>query len=75
MGIRIPQSDVPSYVADEAIIKEMHDGLVRTTTTASSLEAEQGGGNIAKTQTKATSSGQSSPRTSSKGGLGCHFTM
>ncbi|GKB62027.1 hypothetical protein Tco_0918213, partial [Tanacetum coccineum] len=55
MGIRIPQSDVPSSVADEVIIKEMHDGLVRATTTASSLEAEQGSGNIAKTQTKATS--------------------
>ncbi|GJQ99035.1 putative ribonuclease H-like domain-containing protein [Tanacetum coccineum] len=75
MGIRIPQSDVPSSVADEAIIKEMHDGLVRATTTASSLEAEQGSGNIAKTQTKATSSGPSSPRTSSEGGPGCHFTM
>ncbi|GJZ36010.1 putative ribonuclease H-like domain-containing protein [Tanacetum coccineum] len=46
-------------VAEEAIIKEMHDGLVRATTTASSLEAEQGSGNIAKTQTKATSSGLS----------------
>ncbi|GJV20314.1 hypothetical protein Tco_1369334 [Tanacetum coccineum] len=75
MGIRIPQSDVPSSVADEAIIKEMHDGLVRATTTASSLEAEQGSGNIAKTQTKATSSGPSSPRTSSEGGLVCYFTM
>ncbi|GJV66520.1 hypothetical protein Tco_1482029 [Tanacetum coccineum] len=50
MGIRIPQSDVPTSVADEAIIKEMHDGL-------------------------ATSSGPSSPRTSSEGSLGCHFTM
>ncbi|GKC49099.1 retrovirus-related pol polyprotein from transposon TNT 1-94 [Tanacetum coccineum] len=29
MGIRIPQSDVPTSVADEAIIKEMHDGLAR----------------------------------------------
>ncbi|GKD63081.1 hypothetical protein Tco_1305189 [Tanacetum coccineum] len=75
MGIRMPQSDVPSSVADEAIIKEMHDGLVRATTTASSLEVEQGSGNIAKTQTKATSSGPSSPRTSSEGGPGCHFTM
>ncbi|GJR89899.1 putative ribonuclease H-like domain-containing protein [Tanacetum coccineum] len=75
MGIRIPQSDVSSSVTDEAIIKEMHDGLVRATTIASSLEAEQGSGNIAKTQTKATSSGSSSPRTSSEGGLGCHFTM
>ncbi|GJV43042.1 hypothetical protein Tco_1427578 [Tanacetum coccineum] len=66
MGIRMPQSDVPSSVADEAIIKEMHDGLVRATTTASSLEVEQGSGNIAKTQTKATSSGPSSPRKTSQ---------
>ncbi|GKF20005.1 hypothetical protein Tco_0068643 [Tanacetum coccineum] len=28
MGIRIPRSDVPSSVVDEAIIKEMHDGLI-----------------------------------------------
>ncbi|GKD09314.1 hypothetical protein Tco_1188999 [Tanacetum coccineum] len=68
------QGEGPSS-PDEAIIKEMHDGLVRATTTTSSLEAEQGSGNIAKTQTKATSSGPSSLRTSSKGGPGCHFTM
>ncbi|GJZ87080.1 hypothetical protein Tco_0658690 [Tanacetum coccineum] len=68
MDIRIPQSNVPTSVADEAIIKEMHDGLVRATTTASSLEAEQGSGNIAKTQAKATPSGPSSPRTSLEGG-------
>ncbi|GKB71765.1 hypothetical protein Tco_0933177, partial [Tanacetum coccineum] len=65
VGIRIPQSDVPSSVTNEAIINEMHDGLVRATTTASSLEAEQGSGNISKTQTKATS----------EGGPGYHFTM
>ncbi|GKC44189.1 hypothetical protein Tco_1061911, partial [Tanacetum coccineum] len=41
MGIRIPQSDVLTSVTDEAIIKEMHDGLVKVTTTASSLEADQ----------------------------------
>ncbi|GJY39516.1 putative ribonuclease H-like domain-containing protein [Tanacetum coccineum] len=75
MGIRIPQSNVLSHVADEAITKEMHDGLGRATTTASSLEAEQGSGNISKTQTKATPSRLSSPRTSSEGGPGCHFTM
>ncbi|GJT29006.1 putative ribonuclease H-like domain-containing protein [Tanacetum coccineum] len=37
--IRIPQSNVLSSVADEAIIKEMHDGLGRATATASRLEA------------------------------------
>ncbi|GJW89804.1 hypothetical protein Tco_0167357 [Tanacetum coccineum] len=44
MGIRIPQSNVLPHVADEAISKEMHDGLGRATTTASSLESEQGSG-------------------------------
>nr|GEV84862.1 hypothetical protein [Tanacetum cinerariifolium] len=75
MGIRIPQSNVLSSAADEAITKEMHDVLGRSTTTASSLAAEQGSGNISKTQTKATPSGPSSPRTTSEGGPGCHFTM
>ncbi|GKB45713.1 reverse transcriptase domain-containing protein [Tanacetum coccineum] len=75
MGIRISQSNVLPHVADEAITKEMHDGLGRATTTASSLEAEQGSGNISKTQTKATPSRLISLRTSSEGGLGCHFTM
>nr|GEV00671.1 ribonuclease H-like domain-containing protein [Tanacetum cinerariifolium] len=41
MDIRIPQSNVPSSVANEAITKEMHDGLRRATATASSLEAKQ----------------------------------
>nr|GEU45626.1 putative ribonuclease H-like domain-containing protein [Tanacetum cinerariifolium] len=40
IGIRIPQSNVPTSVADEAITKEMHDGLGRATTTASNLEAD-----------------------------------
>ncbi|GJR72337.1 hypothetical protein Tco_0084702 [Tanacetum coccineum] len=68
MGIRIPQSNVLSSVTDEAITKEMHDGLGRATTIVSSLELEQGSGNIFKTQTKATPSRPSSPRTSSEGG-------
>ncbi|GKB74873.1 putative ribonuclease H-like domain-containing protein, partial [Tanacetum coccineum] len=39
VGIRIPQSNVPTLsVANEAIIKDMNDGLVRATTTASSFE-------------------------------------
>ncbi|GJU93153.1 putative ribonuclease H-like domain-containing protein [Tanacetum coccineum] len=75
MGIRIPQSNFLSSVTNDAITKEMHDGLGRATTTASSLEAEQGSGNIFKTQTKATSSRLSSPRTSSEGGPWCHVTM
>nr|GEW77985.1 hypothetical protein [Tanacetum cinerariifolium] len=75
MGIRIPQSNVASSVADEAITKEMHDGLGRATTIDSGLEAEQDSGNISKTQTKETPSGPSSSRTSSEGGLGCHVTI
>nr|GEV56519.1 hypothetical protein [Tanacetum cinerariifolium] len=74
IDIRIPQSNVPSSAADEAITKDMHDGLGRATTIASSLGAEQGSGNISKTQTKATPFGLSSPRTSSEGGPKCHFT-
>nr|GEY46010.1 hypothetical protein [Tanacetum cinerariifolium] len=42
MGIRIPPSNVPSSVADEAITKEMHDRLGRATATASSFVTEQG---------------------------------
>nr|GEV02910.1 reverse transcriptase domain-containing protein [Tanacetum cinerariifolium] len=61
--------------AYKAITMEMRDGLGRATTTASSLEAEQGSGNISKTQTKATPSEPSSPRTSSEGGPGCHVSM
>nr|GEW37516.1 reverse transcriptase domain-containing protein [Tanacetum cinerariifolium] len=75
IGIRIPQSNVPTNVADESITREIHDILGMATTTTSSLEAEQRSGNIAKTQTKATSSRPSSPRTSTEGGPGCHFTM
>nr|GEX81967.1 putative ribonuclease H-like domain-containing protein [Tanacetum cinerariifolium] len=40
MDIRIPQSNVPSSAADEAITKEMHDEFRRATTTASNLGAE-----------------------------------
>nr|GEY48735.1 hypothetical protein [Tanacetum cinerariifolium] len=75
IGHRIPQFNVPSSVADEAITKEMHDGLGWATNTASSLEAEQGSGNISKTQTKATPFGPSSPRTSLEGGPECHERM
>nr|GFA57880.1 hypothetical protein [Tanacetum cinerariifolium] len=75
MGHRIPQSNVSSSVVDEAITKEMHDGLGRAITIAYSLEANQGSGNIFKTKTKATPFGPSSPRTSLESGHGCHVTM
>nr|GEW58550.1 hypothetical protein [Tanacetum cinerariifolium] len=58
MDIRIPQSNVPLSAADDAITKEMYDGLGRATTTASSLEAKQDSGFISVTQTKATPLGQ-----------------
>ncbi|GKB03457.1 hypothetical protein Tco_0831600 [Tanacetum coccineum] len=52
---QVPQpSDPIKNVADEAVHKELGDSLVRATTTASSLEAEQDSGNINKTQSKAT---------------------
>nr|GEX13219.1 putative ribonuclease H-like domain-containing protein [Tanacetum cinerariifolium] len=51
------------------------DSLVRATTTASSLEAEQDSGNIDKTQTKATSNEPSSQGTSLGDGPRCQDTM
>ncbi|GKB63054.1 hypothetical protein Tco_0919240, partial [Tanacetum coccineum] len=53
---------------DEAIHKELGDSLVRAATTASSLEVEQGSGNINKTQFKATPNESSSQGTNSGGG-------
>ncbi|GJV03687.1 ribonuclease H-like domain-containing protein [Tanacetum coccineum] len=51
----IPQSSGPTdNVADEVINEEMDDSLERVATTATSLDAEQGRGNINKTQSKAT---------------------
>nr|GEU77207.1 ribonuclease H-like domain, reverse transcriptase, RNA-dependent DNA polymerase [Tanacetum cinerariifolium] len=51
------------------------NSLVRATTTAYSLEAEQDSGNIAKTQTKTTSNEPSSQRTSSGDGPRRQDTM
>ncbi|GKF17534.1 hypothetical protein Tco_0062452, partial [Tanacetum coccineum] len=52
---QVPQSSVPSEnVADEAVNEEMDDNLVRSATTASSLEAEWDSGSIIKTRSKAT---------------------
>nr|GEW83339.1 putative ribonuclease H-like domain-containing protein [Tanacetum cinerariifolium] len=59
------------HVADEAIYKELDDRLVRATTTASSLEAEQDSGNINKTQSKVTPNEDNSLGTTSGGGLRC----
>ncbi|GJU35889.1 hypothetical protein Tco_1184243 [Tanacetum coccineum] len=70
---KIPQSSGPTkHVADEAVHNERGDSLVRTATTASSLEAEQDIGNITKTLSKATLNEPSSPGTSSGSGPRCN---
>ncbi|GKA93214.1 hypothetical protein Tco_0815200 [Tanacetum coccineum] len=58
---------------DEAVYKDLDDSLVRAATTASSLEAEQDSGNIAKT--KATPNESSSLGTTSGGGPRRQETM
>nr|GEV68497.1 ribonuclease H-like domain-containing protein [Tanacetum cinerariifolium] len=65
--------DKLTFQKDEAITKEMHDGLRRATTSASSLAATQASGTISKTPTKATPSGPSSLRTSLEEGT--HLEM
>ncbi|GJS18609.1 hypothetical protein Tco_0413081 [Tanacetum coccineum] len=73
---QIPQSSSPTkHVADEAVYKELDDSLVRAATIASSLEAEQDNGNIAKTQSKATPNESSSLGTTSGGGPRCQETI
>ncbi|GKA76996.1 hypothetical protein Tco_0783457 [Tanacetum coccineum] len=53
---------------DKAVHKERGDSLVRAATTASNLEAEQDGGNISKTRSKATPNEVGSQGTTSGGG-------
>ncbi|GJY63335.1 putative ribonuclease H-like domain-containing protein, partial [Tanacetum coccineum] len=66
---KVPQpSDPIENVADKAVHKELGDSLVRASTTASSLEAEQDSSNINKTQSKATPNESSSLGTTSDGG-------
>ncbi|GJV08400.1 ribonuclease H-like domain-containing protein [Tanacetum coccineum] len=60
---------------DETVYKELDDSLVRAPTTASSLEAEQDSGNIAKTRSKATPNESSSLGTTSCGGPRRQETM
>ncbi|GKE05909.1 hypothetical protein Tco_1397927, partial [Tanacetum coccineum] len=55
------------HVADKAVHKERGDSLVRAATTASNLEAEQDGGNISKTRSKATPNEVGSQGTASGG--------
>ncbi|GKC69300.1 hypothetical protein Tco_1115183 [Tanacetum coccineum] len=60
---------------DEAINEEMDDSLVRATTTATGLDAEQDSGNINKTHSKATPNEPGSTRTSLGGGPRRQETM
>nr|GEW44180.1 synaptobrevin, longin-like domain protein [Tanacetum cinerariifolium] len=72
---KLPQTSVPTSVANEAVNEEMDDSLERAATTATSLDAEQDRGNIFKTQSKATHNEPGSQGTSSGGGLRCQETM
>ncbi|GJY22096.1 putative ribonuclease H-like domain-containing protein [Tanacetum coccineum] len=73
---RVPQSSVPSdNVVDEVVYKELDDNFVRAATTASSLEAEQDGGNINTTRSKTTPNEAGSQGTTSSGGPSCQETM
>nr|GEW78155.1 hypothetical protein [Tanacetum cinerariifolium] len=73
---KVPQpSDPIEHVANEAVHKELGDSLVRAATTASSLEAEQDGGDINRTQSKATPNESSSQETNSGGGPRCQKAM
>ncbi|GJR63839.1 hypothetical protein Tco_0009904 [Tanacetum coccineum] len=73
---QVPQPSGPTYiVADEDVHKDLGDSLVRATTTASSLEAEQDNGNITKTRSKATPNESSSLGTTLGGGYRFQETM
>nr|GEW33064.1 hypothetical protein [Tanacetum cinerariifolium] len=75
-AIEVPHpSDPMEHVVDEVVYKELDDRLVRTATTASSLETEQDSGNINKTQSKATPNESSSQGTDSGSGTSCQDTM
>ncbi|GKF48836.1 hypothetical protein Tco_0142087, partial [Tanacetum coccineum] len=76
MDTQVPQlSDPSENVADKAVYKKLGDNLVRAATIASSLEAEQGNGNITKTRSKATPNESSSLGTTFGGGPRCQETM
>ncbi|GKE30735.1 hypothetical protein Tco_1446119 [Tanacetum coccineum] len=76
MDTQVPQSSDPiENVVDEAVHKKLGDSLVRASTTASSLEAEQDNGNINKTQSKVTPNESSSQGTNSGGGPRCQETI
>ncbi|GJW48580.1 hypothetical protein Tco_0080226 [Tanacetum coccineum] len=60
---------------NDVVHKELDDSLVRATTTASSLEAEQDNGNITKTRSTAIPNESISLGTTSGGGPRCQETM
>nr|GEX28453.1 ribonuclease H-like domain-containing protein [Tanacetum cinerariifolium] len=72
--IRLPQTSVPTSVADEAVNEEMDDSLERVATTTS-LDVELDRGNISKTQSKVTPNEPGSQGTSSGGGPRCQKAM
>ncbi|GJR56996.1 hypothetical protein Tco_1499158 [Tanacetum coccineum] len=73
---QVPQPSGPSdNVADGAVHKELGDSLVRAVITVSSLEVEQGSGNITKTRSKATPNESSSLETTLGGGPRHQETM
>ncbi|GKC75017.1 hypothetical protein Tco_1125791 [Tanacetum coccineum] len=72
----IPQSSGPiDNVADEAVIEELDDSLVRVATTATGLDAKRDSGNIDKIQSKVIPNEPSSLGTSSGGGPRRQETM
>nr|GEV04318.1 putative ribonuclease H-like domain-containing protein [Tanacetum cinerariifolium] len=64
----LPQTSVPTSVADETVNEEMNDSLEKAATTATSLDAEQDKYNIYETQSKVTHNEAGSQGTSSGGG-------
>ncbi|GJT90553.1 ribonuclease H-like domain-containing protein, partial [Tanacetum coccineum] len=73
---QVPQPSGPTdIVVDKAVHTKLGDSLVRATTTASSLEAEQDSGNITKTRSKETPNEAGSKGTTSGGGPRCQETI
>nr|GEU95081.1 hypothetical protein [Tanacetum cinerariifolium] len=72
---KVPQPSDPTSVADKTANEEMDGSLERAATTATSLDAKQGRGNIFKTQSKATPNEPGSQGTSLGGGPRCQETI
>nr|GEX38242.1 hypothetical protein [Tanacetum cinerariifolium] len=73
---QVPRLSMPiESITDEAVSEEMNDRLVRAATMASSLEADQVSGDIAKTQSKTTPNESSSQENNSGGCPRCQDIM